>query len=228
MALIKNGILGKIRGSVGTVTGRIVDGKNILTQRASFRKPVTDPATLKRREKFKLAVKFASAINKMPELKTIWKAVKPDNQNFFSYFVQSNYKQIGDGILTNINLITPFTGFPVSLTSSSVTSTDISIDVEALAGTFDFDLTIEKNIKLCMILFLSDPVDSNADKYFFMPVKFDSQTLQLDNPLSFTKTLLKMGQSIFEKYNSHLTFLALVTLDAEENPVSFSSTFCIE
>jgi len=49
-----------------------------------------------------------------------------------------------------------------------------------------------------------------------------------DNPLSFTRALLKADQVIFESYTDHKVYAAIVTLDADNNPVNFSSTICLE
>ena len=228
MAVIKSGILSSIRGSVGRVTGRIVNGRNILSQRPGYRKQTNDPATLKRRDRFRLAVKFASAINKLEGVKPIWKTITPKDQNFFSFLVQSNYNQITDGALTGTNIITPFSGFPVSLASSEITSASVSADINTLAGIYNFDLTDEVNVKLCMVIYLTDPANSLFEKYTFIPLEFEAQALQLDNPLTFTQGLMKADQSLFESYNAHKTYLALVTLDSDNNPVSFSQTICLE
>ncbi len=59
-------------------------------------------------------------------------------------------------------------------------------------------------------------------------LSLNKQAFQLDNPLSFAKSLLKVDQVIFESYTSHKVFGAIITLDADDNPVRFSSTFCIE
>jgi len=61
-----------------------------------------------------------------------------------------------------------------------------------------------------------------------MTIDFESQEMQLDNPLSFTKALLKADQVIFESYTDHKVYAAIVTLDADNSPVNFSSTTCIE
>ena len=228
MGEIKNGILSELKGSIGNITGRIVNGRNILSRKPGFRKKVSDPATLKRRERFKLNVKFGSAASSFSEIKEVWKAFTPDGLNYFSFIVQSNYKQIGDGVLTNKNIITPYGGFPLSIASSDVTSTSLSVEIGALAGTYNFDLANEVNVKLMAVVYLSGAIDSNSKEYEFIPVEFGVQALQLDNPLSFTKALLKVDQVLFESYTDHKLFGAIVTLDANDYPVNFSSTFCLE
>lgn len=40
MAIIKSGILGELQGSVGNITGKIVNGRNILSRKPGFRKRI--------------------------------------------------------------------------------------------------------------------------------------------------------------------------------------------
>ena len=228
MGEIKNGILSELKGSVGHVTGRIVNGRNILSRKSGFRKVSASPNLLKVKNKFKIGVKLGSAMNKFDVLKAVWKNNTPDGMNFFSYFVQSNYKLTGEGVLTNKNIITPYGGFPVDVTANDITSTSVSITLGALAGTYNFDTNAETNVKMCAVIYLSGTADLQAAPYYLMTVDFDPQAMQLDNTLSFTRALLKADQVIFESYTDHKVYAAIVTLDADNNPVNFSSTICIE
>ncbi len=228
MGEIKNGILSEIRGSIGNITGRIVNGRNILSRKPGFRKKVNDPETLKRRERFKLNVKFGSAASTFNEIKDVWKAYTPEGLNYFSFFVQSNYKQIGDGVLTDKNIITPYGGFPIGADTTEITSTLLNVEINSLTGTYNFDLANEVKIKLLGVVYLSGAVDSNLEPYAFIPVEFESQAFQLDNPTTFAKALLKADQVIYESYTNHKLYAAVVTLDANDFPVNFSSTLCLE
>lgn len=228
MAIIKSGILGELQGSVGNITGKIVNGRNILSRKPGYRKKNNSVEALKRREKFKLSVSLGSAAGSFDILKLIWKALAPQGLNHFSYFVQSNYKMVGDGVLTNKNVITPYGGFPIGTGSNTITSTSISIAVNSLAGTYDFDLENEVSVKLFAVVYLSNPVSDQAEKFTFIPVEFEAQVLQLIDPFTFNKALLKADQVIYENYADHKVYAAIVTLDANNNPINFSSSICIE
>jgi len=228
MAIIKSGILGELQGSVGNITGKIVNGRNILSRKPGYRKKNNSVEALKRREKFKLSVSLGSAAGSFDILKLIWKALAPQGLNHFSYFVQSNYKMVGDGVLTNKNIITPYGGFPINTGSTTITSTSLSIVVDALTDTYDFDLETEVSVKLYALVYLSNPLSDHAEKFTFIPVEFDSQVLQLTDTLTFSKALLKADQVVYESYTDHKVYAALVTLDANDNPINFSSSICIE
>lgn len=228
MAIIKGGILSELKGSVGNITGRIVNGRNILCRKPGFRKKNTSVEVLKRQDKFKLSVSLGSAVGSFDTLKLIWKTLAPQGMNYFSYLVQSNYKMVGDGVLTNKNIITPYGGFPIGTDTNTISSTTISIVVNALTGTYEFDLETEANIKLFALIYLSNPLSDNSDKFTFIPVEFGAQESQLTNPITFSKALLKADQVIFESYTDHKLYAALITLDVNNNPVNYSSSICIE
>ena len=228
MGEIKNGILSELKGSVGHITGRIVKGRNILSRKPGFRKATNDENTLKRRDKFKLTVKFGSAANLFNELKTVWQYSTPESMNYFSFFVQSNYMLTGEGVLTNRNMLTPYGGFPISTASSEVTPNSISIELNALTGAYNFDAAFEKNVKLCALVYFTDVLNPQAKGFDFLKVDFPVQAFQTANPMQFTKALLLNEKALFESYGSHKVFAALVTLDENNLPVNFSSTLCIE
>jgi hypothetical protein len=228
MAIIKSGILSELKGSVGNITGRIVNGRNILSRKPGFRKNNASVEVLKRQDKFKLSVSLGSAVGTFDTLKLIWKALAPKGMNYFSYLVQSNYKMVGDGVLTNKNIITPYGGFPIGTDTNTISSTSISVVVDALTGTYEFDLETEVSVKLFALVYLLNPISDQAEKFTFIPVEFGAQELQLTNPITFSKALLKADQVIFESYTDHKVYVALVTLDANNNPVNYSSSICIE
>ncbi len=228
MGEIKSGILSDIRGTVGKVTGRIYKGRNILSQRPGFRKPSTNPAAIERKNNFKLCVKFGSAACSMDTVKSAWKMNLTPDLNYFNYFIQTNIKLVDQGKLTVSSLITPYSGFSISKSASSILPAELSIGLSALAGTYNFDTAIEVKVKLLAVMYLSGATNLLAPEYSFMSVEFDAQDLQLDNPLTFTKSFLLTDQTLIESYTSRKVYAAIATLDANDNPVNFSKTICLE
>lgn len=227
MAIIKSGILSDIKGSIGNITGRIVNGRNILSKKSGFRKLINTPESILRRDKFRLCVKLGVNANSIPELRLLWRYFAPKGLNYIAHFVQSNYHLSGNGVLTNRNVITPAGGFPVSVATSNIKSNSISIEIDALTGSFNFNLSVETKIKMAVVVYLSNPASDVKEKYAFIPVEFDSQNLQLDNPISFTKSLLRSDQLVFESYYLHKIYAAVITLNANDDPVHYSRTMFI-
>jgi len=94
MAELKSKFLGKLKGTLGDMTGRIRNGRGYLASKPASFNAAQDSASLKRRAKFKLAVKFSYAALKNPGIKSIWKKNSSGNNTPFSNLMRENYKFI--------------------------------------------------------------------------------------------------------------------------------------
>ncbi len=228
MAEIKSGILGNVRGAVGKITGRIYKGRNIISQRPEFRRISTSPGVITHKNNFKLCVKFSSAACSMDAIKAAWQMNLSPEMNYFNYFIQTNIKLVSEGMLTVNNIITPYSGFAISKASNAIAPAEISIGLSALSGSYNFDTAVEVKAKLYAVLYLYGSSNPQAPEYFLMPVEFDTQALQLNDPLSFTKAFLLTDQTVIGGYANRKVYAALITFDANDVPVNFSATLCIE
>ena len=224
MAELKSNVLGKLRGSIGNVTGRIRNGKNYLAARPGSFTPGNDPASIARRAKFKLAVKFSSAILKNNDLKKIWEAYITNCKPAFQYLMPLNYKLFTDNDISSSNIITPLEGFGGSFSNVSLTTSALNTDLAALNGLADFDLGIETEIKLIAVVYLSKPTDESSEDYSFITLESTGQVLQLTDPTSFSIPLSNYESSRVEAYQNNKVFLAALTSDDTGNSVNYSIT----
>lgn len=226
MAKLKGSILGKLRGTVGDFTSRVFKGKNIVCDLpASFRPPNNDPAIARRRS-FAMSSKLTRAINSIPLLKIVWNSRKPAGTNAYNFIFQTNYRQLNNGALTDLNTITPLFGFPIIASTVNLTSASFNIEIAPVGSSSKegFNLEVEVNVKMIMLMQMSQPVDTQGSDYFLNPVEFDSVPLQTETALIFTKNFSDEEKLIYEKYGAHKAYFALITLDAYGNPVKFSTT----
>lgn len=225
MAELKSKFLGKLKGTLGDMTGRIRNGKGYLAGRpASFNSP-QDSASLKRRARFKLAVKFSYAALKNPGIKSIWKKTSSGNNTPFSNIMRENYKFILDTTLNAFNIITPREGFNPVFSNVSLTNSLLSAELGALNGIAEFNLTEELSLKIAAVVFLSEPNNTGFENYNFISIESNPVILQLDNPENFSIPLLNFNSSLIDIYQNKKIFLAAFTLDSENIPVHFSGTF---
>lgn len=225
MAELKSKFLGKLKGTLGDMTGRIRNGKGYLAGRpASFNSP-QDSASLKRRARFKLAVKFSYAALKNPGIKSIWEKTSSGNNTPFSNLMRENYKFILETSLNSFNIITPREGFNSVFTNVTLTNTALSAELGALDGVTDFDIAAEVSIKLAAVVFLTEPNNPGFDDYSFISLESNPVTLQLENPETFSIPVLNFNSSLVDIYQNKKIFLAAFTLNSEDIPVHFSATF---
>lgn len=225
MAELKNSILGKISGSIGNITARIRNGKNYLASKPAYFNTPDDTASVERRAKFKLAVKFSYAVLKSSGLKSVWRTFVSNNKPPFANLMKINYKFILDNDLSALNLITPSEGFSPGFSNVVLTNANLSADLAPLDGLAPFDTNIETILKLSAVVYLSNPANESYEEYDFISLESDNVPLQLINPESFSIDLKSFEGSKVDNYQDKMIFLAAYTLDDEGIPIHFSSTF---
>lgn len=230
MADILNELTGRASGKVGNLVYRITNGKTSLCSPPLKPKASTKPEVIARKNKFKMACRLASAINHLLFLKYFWKNVgttsTDDHKSAFSRMIKKNYSLVSDTDLTNLTYVVPTFGFGVTSTAIELTNTEINVTLAALGTDTGINLAVETSAVLACILFAKTPViDESLAPYEFIWQLSDQQVLSLTNPLSFTAPLSGSKKEIFDAYTTKKAFFALITLDADGNPVQFSTTF---
>jgi len=227
MSEINNGILGKMTGSIGNITGKVRNGKNILALKPSSFNAPNDPDSVARREKFALTVKFAKVVNAQAPLKTLWQKVTPSDLSTFNYIVKTNYASFLNGSYSGTTTITPLLGFPVTTSSAELTQNGIIFTVNALANAYDFNLTKETKLKAVILLSLADPANLTLESALFVPVKLPASNFVTNTEITFSSTFNDYIKSLYENYTSRSVLFALVTLDSNDIHVNFSQTIII-
>lgn len=224
MATIKGSILGKISGKMGDYSLRIRNGKNyVASTPVSFNMPMDD-ASINRRKKFSLAAKWASIINADPQLKNLWLNFLPAGSSVFNFVLKSNVNLFDPDQASSLVSIMPAIGFPVTSVSSSFAEDAVNLEITAISGSSSFDVSIETNMKLFPVLFLSGKLDENLPEFKFINLNNAAEALVLDQNLIYNIPLNLFQQSLIEKYSKVNVYYALATLDADENIIQFSNT----
>lgn len=227
MSEINNGILGKMTGSIGNITGKVSKGKNILTLKPTSFNAASDPDSVARRGKFALTVKFAKVVNALPPLKTLWQRVTPSELSSFNFIVKTNYPSFLNGSYSETTTITPFLGFPVTTSSSELTQDGVSLTVNPLANAYDFNLTKEIKLKPVILLSFSNPANLALESALFVPLELPASSFVANTEITFTSAFNDYLKSLYQKYTSRSFLFALVTLDNNDLPVNFSQTIII-
>jgi hypothetical protein len=228
MAQLKKTVLGKVSGAVGDIVFRERQGKNYIGLRPDSFIPGTDPASVARRQRFLLSLQAGSTINSFPQLKSLWSEIAPPGLSAFNYIVKTNYRFVTSTDLSNLLQLTPDNGFGVIITDNYTDRTHVEITIDPIGTNAGINTVLEPNIKMVSLLFLSGPVDLNVYPYSFLGVSSVTQATNLATELTFDANLTNQQQQIFDKYNTIKTFVALVTLDADSNPVHYSSTALLQ
>lgn len=229
MARIINELTGRVRGKVGNLVYRITNGNTSLCALPTGYKTDNSPAGVIRKNKFRIVVKFAKAINSLLSLKHFWKIFSEETADLkksaFSKMVKKNYPYVSNTSVLDTAYMVPYFGFDADASEVAITDSAITVDIDPLGTSTGIDINIEKNVAVQCVVSLTTPVDLNMKPVAFFAMESAKVTLNLVNPLSFSIPLVDAETKLINAYTVRKVFLSLVTYDLEGIPVKYSNTF---
>jgi len=224
MGKLRKAVLGIPSGNVGQVLFREI-GENVYigTRPKSFI-PGTDERAVNRRKRFGLTGKLAKAINSIDKIKIVWDAVTPNNISLYNGIFKANYPNVTPDTVSDTALLSPGIGFNAAIDTAVINNTGIQVTLEALGVDSGIDPLIETHVVMAAVVSCSVTSDTNLKPNYFLAFKSAPVVTNLVNPLSFSVPFKEQEATYYNKYTSHKTFIAFVTLDADGKPVHYSST----
>lgn len=225
MAKLKNKILGKVSGSLGDITFRQRNGINYLSMRPAKYNTPSDEESVKRRSKFRLAVKLASAVNSIKLLKNIWSESVPNGSSVYNFLVQEYFRILNiESLHEDVNL-TPGYGFAAEAVTVTQTDNQISVTASAIGVNAGIDIGAEPKIDLVAIMFLTLPTKTSLEPAQFIPIEFPEIDTVLNSQLNFTYSVSSQLAGLMSGYGQQQLLFALTTLDESKKPAHYSNTF---
>ncbi len=224
MAYLNKSVLGKVSGAVGDITFRQLNNKNYLATRPRSFMPGKDESSVQRRNRFRLAVKFASAVNSIQPLKQKWALYSAASHTTFCNIVKKIAPFITSNSISESISIVPSVGFGVQLDSVHLNSSEITIGLNPLGSQSGIDINTEIKISVAAVLYLSSPVAGTFEPYSFLPLLSSKQDTNIVNAVNFEIPVQGSQKTLFDIYNTKKIFFCLLTYDAVDNPVRFSQT----
>lgn len=224
MARLNKQVLGRVRGAVGDIVFREKNGINFIGVKPSPFMPGTDEASVARRARFALNAKLASTINNNVQLKSIWQDKSPSGLSSHNFILRQNYPFVQPGSISNMVKMFPDSGFGLTASNLTVSSTQISVSVGPIGTTAGIDSVAEPDSRLFCILYLYDGVDENVIPHNFVLFSSVKQATVLDTAMTFNFALTNQETLLFSSYHMTKTFFALVTLDSADKIIHNSNT----
>ena len=225
MATLTKSVLGKVSGALGDITFRQRKGRNYLATRPSNYTAPTDAASVARRGRFAFTCKLAANITSIPHLKMLWSAEAVDGKSVYNTIVGTNYRFVSADSITDMTYLSPGIGFFVKPTQSEIKAEGVNLVLDPIGSNAEIDLDLEKSIQLTGIISLSSPIDNTVEDFALIPLASAEQVLGLDGSLTFSIAFSTQESQLFQKYRTSKAMFALLTIDANGNPVHYSSTF---
>lgn len=223
MAYVRDQHLGVIQGALGPQVFKNRRGKSYVAQLPHNSGKIPSEKVINVRKKFGIVTRFAKSVNSIPALKTVWDNATPDSMSPYNGIFKTNYPNVTSSDVLSTALIVPrFYGFAITSTDLTVDGTSISLAIDPIGTDSSINTDVEKFIQLCAVLKCTDPSLEDNPGIIFVPVMSSNVILNLANPLSFTIDFKDFEQAIYAAYDTHLTYLALVTLDADGKAIHYS------
>lgn len=226
MGVLKKSVLGKPSGVVGDILFRYKDGKTIIGTRPVSYMPGMDVNSVNRRNRFGITAKFSQAVNSLPSFKNLWDNVTPNNISPYNGIFKASYPYVTPTDVTDLAKLVPqLFGFGVTTTDVTVDETEVSVSIDPIGTNAEIDTDVEKFIQLGTVIKCTDGTIDTLPNIVFLPLKSANVVLNLANPLTFTITLSDQDSDLYSMFDTHLSYLALVTLDENGKAVHYSSGF---
>lgn len=226
MGILSKRILGMPSGAVGDVQFSYRNGQTVIGTRPVSFMPGTDEKSVNRRSRFGITAKFSKAINAIPSLKNLWDDKTENTISPFNGIFRASYPFVTPTDVTSSATLVPFLfGFDVTTTDATVDETEISVSIDPIGTNAGIDTDKEKFIQLCAVIKCSDSTVDTLPSMLFLPLKSSNVVLNLANPLTFTITLSDQDSDAYSMYDTHLTYLSMVTLDEAGNAINYAKGF---
>ena len=223
MAILNGNVIGNMRGRLGNLTARTVDGKTIMAARPSSFNVNYDPAVVAIRQRFAVTATLSKSILSLATLEAIWKTVKGSGISVFNTIFQSNFAYSASDKPTVNNIITPG-GFGLPVDVAAVDADKVTASLLALNTKSVFSAE-EVNLSANAVVCFTDPTNPEDEPYQIISLNkevagFDfsaANDLELDFDVK--------QKLIAAKYTKNILLLSVASKTADGKVVQYSATY---
>ena len=222
MAILNGNVIGNLRGRLGNLTARTVDGRTIMSARPSSFNVNYDPAVVEVRHKFAVTVNLAQSILSLDTLSAIWKTVKGSGMSVFNTIFKSNFGYSAADKPTEYNIITPG-GF--SLPVDVVTVDVDKITASLLALNTEAAFTPEEiNASANALVSFYDPMNPADAPYEVIALSKEIANFNFNQAYNLQLDFDAKQKLIAAKYTKSILYLSVASKNADGKVIQYSST----
>jgi hypothetical protein len=217
-------VLGRASGKVGDIVFRYTNGKVFITSHKGVNKISKSTNCVNNRLRFSTVVRFAKAVNKLPDLKQIWTKARTKGGTGFSQIITRNIKSISQNSITTSNIITP-SGLFIKAKDVALSNTTVSLSfLLESSGVPLAGLEFKSNF----VVSFSEPVDeTNTNRNLVRAAEssvIPSETNYIETSAKYDNT----NSQIINMYKKAIVFFAVTRIDTENKVDTFSFSFAEE
>ncbi len=222
MAILSGNVIGNLRGRLGNLSARTVEGRTIMSARPSSFNVNYGPAVLDVRHKFSVTVDLAQAILSLDTLSAIWKTVKGAGMTVFNTIFKSNFAYSSTDRPTENNIITPG-GFslPVDVVTLDLTKMTASLLALSSEAAFTPD---EVNVSANAVICFHDQVNPADPPYEVIALSKEIDGFNFDQPYNLQLDFDAKQKLVAEKYTKSIAYLIVASKNSSGKVIQYSAT----
>ena len=211
--------LGGVRGRVGGVVHRYMNGKSFVSVYNEDVKISQSENSVANRNKFGTAIKFAKAVNSVDDLKIVWNNSTAPGRSAYTKIFKVNNQKAHPDFVSPLCSITP-NGVGYTLDSFDLDKKSVTVKIKV-------DRRSEQNLlppyNAHFVVFLSDPL--KPELYGFTAYAFSSVRFEEESPDEFQTIVSDFAGAnakLMTLYKKAIVFFAITKTDSK--PVEWLST----
>ena len=222
MAILNGNVIGNLRGKLGNLSARTVDGKTILAARPSSFNVNNDPALVAIRQRFAVTVSLAKNILAVDDLAAIWKTVKQAHISVFNTIFKTNFPYSSTDKPTADNIITPG-GFSLPVIASAVAADNITASIDPLNTEAVFSAD-EVNLSANALICFYQPTNPDDEPYQIIALSKEVDGYDFTQAYDLQVDFDAKQKLIAGKYNNSILYLSVASKNADGKVIQYSST----
>ena len=226
MARVTGNVLGNLRGRLGNLSARTVNGQTILSARPESFTLSQTPESIQARKKFGVTGSFSKFIAEVQMLNEIWAKVKLPGISVFNTMFKKNYPFSSTSNPTIDNIITPG-GFGIPVTSAVVSENDVSLELAALNTNAVFSAD-EVDLSIATLVMYYNPINPEDDAFKVIKLTKDQAAYDFSTSYTATLNLDVVQKQVAAKYLNSIMYLAVASKTSDGKIVQYSATYSQE
>jgi hypothetical protein len=225
MARVVGNVVGNLKGKLGNLSARTVNGRTIMAARPSSYKESTTPKHVETKQKFAVTTGFASKVSDLPVLSAIWKLNKQPGISVINTIFQKNFDLSSTLAPTLNNIITP-DGFGTPVTAAAIAAGKLTGALAAL-NTITVVPAGAVNLSINAVISLSDPKLSIDPFFKVIPVSKEVADFVFGQVYNFEIDLNLDEAADVAKYNQKFIYLAVAIKTADDQIIKYSRSYSL-
>lgn len=219
---------GRLRGKLGDIIFKITHGISYAGRAPLARPASQEPKMVAIRIKFGLANKLGHAVKALPLLNHFWELFQlPGSSGYktvMNKVMKKNFAHTTETGLTDSAILVPERGITINQSNITLAKTGVIVELDPIGYADVINLAVETTVVMNMVLFLGGPTGTEDPTFNFIHNTSAEIPLNLTTPLTINIPMDTMDGDLFDAYATKKAYFALVTLDADKNPIRYSST----